>query len=119
MEDLKASNIAHFYLGAKVMTEFGDFYTLTPSNIPSNWNDVDWLYGKLCLFPLSYLDSMDGNKLKDQYSGLLYRGSNPQNKQETPRSIIFLLRNYFNVFNLPESEYIDASKLPVNPYLKP
>lgn len=24
----------------------------------------------------------------------------------------------FNVFNLPESEWIDASKLPVNPYLK-
>lgn len=36
-----------------------------------------------------------------------------------PTAFIKLIKMHFNVFNLPESEYIDCTTLPENPYSKP
>lgn len=159
MEELKFKDVAHMYLGCKMMLE-GQVFDFTPSNIPSNWQSSEWLEGmKPILFPLSAMTKHQGIEIlrhivhphveypETDYTvefngmwGTLVVGISNNHYDVTmnigldcsiwfddvsdythkiPSSVyLILLRNHFNVFNLPESEFIDASKLPVNPYLK-
>lgn len=123
MEDLKFKDIAHFYPGSYVIhnEEQYELVCMEEGRLLLKQNGETWFKDahtcKPILFPLSAMthEQVQEIGLKphpkewDMNTECYYR----------PKTFLWLLRNHFNIFNLPESEYIDASKLLVNPYSKP
>lgn len=73
--------------------------------------DVNFSY-QLLLYPLSFLNTIEGNRLRDKYRGLQY-WKGQDDRIDTPNSFKFLLDNFFDVYGLIEQGLaIDATKLP-------
>lgn len=65
------------------------------------------------LRPLSWLDTLEGNLMRDKYHGLKHRFSNGD-IIDTPESFKFLLDNHFDLFNLIPEGLALASPTPQN-----
>lgn len=72
-----------------------------------NFNQV-----KLVLRPKSYLDTFEGNYLRDQYRGKMARFINGD-IEETPESFAFLLKHNIDIFNLMETELATKNEIKV------
>lgn len=140
MNDLKFKDIINQHLGCSMLDEEGLTWKLKTvklglngntifevtrrSELGGTWSIRDFEYRtgakeiyKPILFPLSAMTGEHKMEIMKFYT-TGKEESHFASYENMARVTAYLLRNHFNVFNLPESEYIDASKLPVNPYSK-